>query len=171
MKKTLGKLLRRNVFFNFKQFLSIIIIIFLSMTLFSGFIVNSTTLEGAVTNYFEDTNLADLWVYAKNVEIEDEEFFQDNEIEYEKRLEIGATVNIKNQTAQNNAKIFVYDTGKISTPYIFNKAEGCWIDQKVAKNNNIKVGQDRIVFDYSLNVETSQGIEEINLNFGALMTL
>jgi len=170
MKKTLGKLLRRNVFFNFKQFLSIIIIIFLSMTLFSGFIVNSTTLEGAVTNYFEDTNLADLWVYAKNVEIEDEEFFQDNEIEYEKRLEIGATVNIKNQTAQNNAKIFVYDTGKISTPYIFNKAEGCWIDQKVAKNNNIKVGQDRIVFDYSLNVETSQGIEEINLNFEFLIT-
>ena len=43
---------------NFKQFLSVVFIVFLSVTLLSGFILNSHTLNKSVNTYFEQTNLS-----------------------------------------------------------------------------------------------------------------
>lgn len=170
MKKTLNKLLRRNIIDNIKQFLSIIVIVFLATTLFSGFLVNSNTLEKAVNNYFKDTKLADAWLYVDKISQEDEDFFAQNEINYEKRLEFSSTINIKNSPLENESKIFVYDTGKISTPYLVSGTSGCWIDQKVMKNNNLKVGQDSVLFDYDYSIYID-GIEYIlNLQFEFLIT-
>lgn len=166
MKKTLRKLLLRNIFYNIKQFLSIIVIVFLSMTLYSGFLVNSATLDSSVDKYFEDTNLADLWVYVSGISDEDEIFLSENNIDYDKRLVINANVEIENKAAQSTSNIYIYDEGKISTPYIFNKTAGCWIDQKVAKNNNIKIGQDYLKFNYQIESELGQ----IKLEFRFLIT-
>lgn len=166
MEKTLKKLLLRNIFYNIKQFLSIIVIVFLSMTLYSGFLVNSATLGGAVENYFEDTNLADLWVYTNKITAEDETYLIENNIDYDKRFQISTNAEIENKITQSIADIYVYDKGKISTPYIFNKTVGCWIDQKVAKNNNIKIGQDYLKFNYQLESE----LGTLNLEFRFLIT-
>ena len=51
MNKTLNKIRWRNIKANLKQFLSVILIMFLSTTLLFGFIVNSNTLESAVDEY------------------------------------------------------------------------------------------------------------------------
>lgn len=170
MKKTLNKLLKRNIISNFKQFLSIVVIVFLSMTLLSGFITNANTLECSVERYFEETNLADAWLYVDGVTSQDEEFFVKNQIDYEKRLEFGVLANIKNTTAQNNAKIFVYDTGKISTPYIVSGGSGCYIDQNVAKSKGLKTAQDVICFDYDYDINIGSEIYNLKLNFEFLIT-
>lgn len=170
MKKTLNKLLKRNIISNFKQFLSIVVIVFLCMTLLSGFMTNSNTLERSVNKYFEETNLADAWLYVDGITDEDEEFFETNDIEYEKRLELGVTANLKNLVAQSHAKIFVYDTGKISTPYIVSGGSGCYIDQNVAKSKGIKPGQDSISFDYDYDVKVGGENYALKLKFEFLIT-
>ena len=86
MKQILKKLRMRNLQANIKQFLSVILIVFLSVTLLSGFIVNSHTLNRSITTYFEETNLADLWFYTDGLTQEDENYFEENEIDYCGRL-------------------------------------------------------------------------------------
>ena len=169
MKKTLKKLLKRNILTSYKQFLSIIIIVFLSMTLLSGFIVNFNTLSKSVDKYFEETKLADAWLYVDNVAAEDEQFFIKNKLNYEKRLELNVLTNIETSNVQNNSKIFVYDTGKISTPYIVSGLGGCFIDQNVAKNNNLKPGQDIINFSYDYLVEINGKKETVSLDLSFLI--
>ena len=118
MKKTLNKLLRRNIKSNLGQFLFVVVIVFLAMSLFSGFLVNFKTLENAVDKYFSDTNLADIWVYTDKISESDEQFFADNNLKYDKRLELDVVAGIKNSNVQKNSKIFVYDKGLISTPFM-----------------------------------------------------
>lgn len=86
MNKTLKKLLKRNIVDNFKQFLSVIFIVLLSTMIISGFMINSYTLESSVDNYFNKTNLADIWITTDNFSAEDENFFVDNKIDFNKRL-------------------------------------------------------------------------------------
>ncbi len=149
MKKTLKKLLKRNIAYNFKQFLFVVFIVFLSMTLLSGFFVNAKTLSSSVDRYFSETNLADLWVYVKNMTNEDEQFLKDNNLKYEKRLKFEAKASINDGDLSKNSEVFVYDTGNVSSPYVYSTIDGCWIDKNVAKNNNIKVGQDVLSVDYN----------------------
>ena len=169
MKKSLSVILKRNIVANIKQFLAVIVIVFLSVTLLSGFLVNSNTLEKSVDKYFATTNLADLWLYVDKVTKEDEEFFDSLEIDYVKRLKFDVITKVRNGKKEENSSIFVYDrVAKNSTPsipYIVNElsgieTEGCWIDQNYAKENNLIVGQDRILFDFQLTEQTI-----VNLNF------
>jgi len=199
VKKTFDKLLKRNIFSNFKQFLSIVIIVFLATTLLSGFIVNSYTLENGVNNYFKDSNLADAWIYVDNISNEDEQFFNNlsnskvcnqcgeiletsscenclnakihsNDLVYNKRLELSVVANLAGSNTQNNAKVFVYDKIKISAPYVFHDYNGCWIDESVAKNNNLKIGQDKILFNYEYVYDFNGVSQNIVLPFEFLIT-
>ncbi len=170
MKQTLKKLLWRNIVANFKQFLFVIAIVFLSVTLLSGFLVNSKTLRSAVDNYFADTNLADVWVYVSGVSAQDEAFFEENNLEFDKRLEFSAVAGVAEKTASNTAKIFVYDEGSVSTPFIYSTIKGCWIDKNVAKNHGLVPGQDRLLFEFDYPVSLGGGMQVLKLKFNLLIT-
>ena len=58
----LRRLAAREMKRNRLQFLSMIIITMLAVTLFCGFVSNTRTLEKAVNEYYEETNLCDLCV-------------------------------------------------------------------------------------------------------------
>ncbi len=126
--------------------------------LLSGFIANSVTLDSSIANYFEDTNLADLWVYSDGVEEDDEEFFKslktDGVIkEYDKRFYLETSVIFKDLEIQNNSKIYVSE-GNISKPYIesgrIEEGWGCLIDKHAAEDRHIQIGVDRINFTYEI---------------------
>lgn len=151
MNKIFRKLLVRNIGANIKQFLSVILIIFLSTTLLSGFITNSCMLDKSINNYFNDTNLANLWVYTDKVSDSDEDFYNTLDAKYSKRLYFETSAEITSTRQQNNTKVFVSD-GHVSTPYIESGKKGCLIDKHVAKNTNIKVTFDEIAFEYNLNL-------------------
>lgn len=135
----------RDIKSNFKQFLSVVVIVLLSVMLLSGFIVNSHSLNGTVETYFDKTNLADVWLNVDKVTDEDELFFAEHEYEYTKRLYIETTGMINAVSAENTSKIYVSD-GKVSSPYIESGKKGCLIDKKIAEDLDVTVGIDTFKF-------------------------
>lgn len=127
--------------------------------LLSGFIINSSTLKNSVNNYFEDTNLADVWVYVDGVNADDLEFYEklkeDFDIEFEQRLYFEVPVTISSVGMPNSAKIYI-SKGKISTPYVETESYldlgkvGCLIDKKVAENYNIKTRNNTLSFTFNV---------------------
>lgn len=161
--KILKKLRKRNLQTNFKQFLSVILIVLLSVTLFSGFIVNSYTLEKSVDRYFEKTNLADVWITTSNISEADEIFYDSTDLVYSKRLYIETTGSIESINSENTTKIYV-SNGKVSTPYIESGVKGCLIDKNIAENLDINVGFDDIIFTINYALNSSQSVP-ITLKF------
>ena len=90
------------------------VIVLLSTMLLSGFITNSFTLKKSINNYFDKTNLADIWAYVDDVTDDDRSFFENNEIEYGERLYLETSANITSVKNTNNAKVFVSDD-KVAT--------------------------------------------------------
>ena len=116
MNKIFKKLTGRTFLSNFKQFLSVILIVFLSSMLLSGFVTNYAMLDNTINTYFEKTNLADAWFYGDGVSTEDEEFFSSLNYNYDKRLYLENSVEIAESSVSNNGKIYI-SSGKISNPY------------------------------------------------------
>ncbi len=154
--KIFRKLTTRSIRSNLKQFLSVIFIVLLCTMLLSGFITNSATLNSSISHYFEDTNLADTWLFVDGVKKEDEEYFSslksNGDIkDFAKRFYLETSVRFQDLEIQNNAKIYVGD-GKISNPFIesgkIEKGYGCLIDKNVAKDKKIQFGVDRISITY-----------------------
>jgi len=147
MNKVFKKMTGRTFVSNFKQFISVILIVFLSTMLLSGFLTNYSMLNNTITTYFEETNLADAWFYVDKVTTQDEQFFIDSNIHYEKRLYIETKMEISDSSVSNNGKIYVYD-GKISNPYRETGMWGCVIDKKVAEDNNLTIGFDQVKINF-----------------------
>ena len=152
MNKVLKKVRSRNIKSNFKQFLSVIFIVLLATMLFAGFMTNSYTLNACVENYFEETNLADLWVNTDKVSAEDEAFFETNSTKFDKRLQFETIAEIEMLKKNSSASIYVYE-GKVSTPYIETGKKGCLIDKNVAKDQKIQAGFHDISFSYVVNYQ------------------
>ncbi|MBQ8425092.1 MAG: ABC transporter permease [Clostridia bacterium] len=162
MNKVFKKLTKRTFISNFKQFISVILIVFLASMLLSGLVTNYSTLNKVINTYFEETNLADAWFYVDKVTIEDEEFFEKENIKFDKRYYFESNLNVVDSSVSNNGKVYVYD-GKISTPYKESGMWGCIIDKKVAEDNKIKVGFDELTIN--LKYEYCGEVYELNLEF------
>lgn len=159
MNKILRIIRWRNIKANIKQFLSVILIMFLSTTLLFGFIVNSNTLNGSITEYFEKTNLADLWVYTDKVTDADKQFFEDNDLKYTERLFMTGEGKLLNQDATNNTKVYVLPRKTtVSIPYIERGRAGCLVDKNMAENMGIIINYDDIVFDVELPISATETI-------------
>lgn len=176
MNKVLKKLRSRNIKGNIKQFLSVIFIVLLATMLFSGFMTNSHTLSSSVDNYFENTNLADLWVHTDKVTEDDEQFLIDNEIEFNKRFYFEAVAEIKSLKITNAVKVYVCKAeisepySGICNPYIesgkASSGYGCLLDKNVAKDNDIRAGLESILFSCTFDVEG----EPLTLDFEERLT-
>lgn len=164
------KLTTRTIRTNFKQFVSVILIVLLGVMLLSGFITNSYTFKRSIDRYFDETNMARTWLYVDGVNSSDREFFESNRISYDERLYLETNANITGISQTNNAKIYV-SAGKISTPYIESGIAGCLIDKNVAKNNNISVTFDSIKFPLSYSYGGTDIELDLEFNISGTMNL
>lgn len=176
MGKIFKKLTLRTIISNFRQFLSVILIVFLASMLMSGFLSNYSMLNICIDTYFEKTNLADCWLDVSAISSQDEAFFKgedelfkeyrkyfkSDEIRYSKRLYFEAPLKIKDSAASNNGKVYIYD-GRISNPYKETGAWGCVIDKTVAENHKINIGYDEVQFVYDYYYEGK--FYEIEMSF------
>ncbi len=175
MNNIFRKLTVRNIKSNLRQFLSVILIVLLGSMLMAGFITNSYSLEKSVNAYFEDTNLADMWVYVSAVDDDDIAFYDSIEgITYDERLYIETTAIISSEDSealQNNVKIYVSE-GKICTPYISGTSKtGCYIDKSVAENYGITLWVDEISFTISYSYNGTTIALELSFVITDTMTL
>lgn len=144
--------------------------------LLTGFITSSYTLNSCIDNYFKETNLADIWITTDRVTKEDEQFFVDENIDFNKRLYFESVAEIKTLQISNSVRVFVYKNkidepySRICEPYIESgkvyTGHGCLIDKNVAQDHNIKAGFDNINFSYTINL----GGEDITLDFEEQLT-
>ena len=152
MGKLFRKLTIRTIKTNFKQFVSVILIVLLGVMLLTGFITNSHTLKKGIDNYFEESNLAKTWLQVDGVKSEDEQFFQSEGINYNKRFYYETNSQIEEKTGINLTKLYVFDieTNTISKPCKESgNWEGCLIDKNVAKKNGVEITFDTLVVDFT----------------------
>ena len=147
IEKTLRKLKKRNVQSNLKQFLAVILISFLSTVLLLGFVINWWTLKKSVDTFYSKTNLPNLWLGVDGITEEDEAFFDENNYTIDKRLYLETNVLLMDKKGNPFSRIYV-SNGKLSTPFVSSKTEGCFIEEKDAEKFGIQVGFDEVVFQY-----------------------
>lgn len=138
----LTKKMYRDIRENFLQFFSIFLIAALGVFAFSGLNSVRKGLTVSMDRYYEQTNIADLWIYAANPD--DEKINSISELQNVKcvqsRLEANYYYDNKELT------IISSDKNELSKPYIVEgsnydlSAEGIWIDRDFADANDYHVG-------------------------------
>lgn len=136
------------------QFISIFLMSFLALLLFSGLGSESAGYEKVLKDYYETTNFSDVWLYSSNFTLNDEKVVNElSEItDTTRRLSIDAVGNMKGDP---NITLLFYEKDNISKAYTIegkdfdiNDADGIWLDKDFANERNLEVG-DKISVNYS----------------------
>ena len=139
---------------NYKvQFLSIFLMAFIGVFVFTGMLAETNSLETTIDNYYEDSNLADGWIYSNYLSFD--EFVEQVDL-------LGATTQMERQLVvpsqaklENNPDITLHfvENNTISKFYLIegdpldiNDSEGVWLDKKFAEARNLSIG-DTIAFE------------------------
>ena len=165
MKKLLKKMLR-----DFKdhkaQFISIFLMALIGVFAFTGISGEAAGLVNVSNHYYEDTNLADGWVYGEDI---DEDILKDikgmDQIKDAQREMVVSTV--ANYSSDPEITLHILEgKQKISHFYLFkgkdfdeNDGEGIWIDKRFADGRKLDIG-DKITlkFDGKQVSKTVRGI-------------
>ena len=136
------------------QFLSIFLMAFLGVFVFAGVGGESVGLEVNVNNYYEDTNLADGWIYSANL---DDDFVDKvNNLspttQSERQLVVDSIGNFSNDPeitlhfVENNtiSKFYLMD----GEPLNISDDGGVWLDKSFADAKGLNVG-DNITFTFN----------------------
>lgn len=130
---------------NKTQFLSIFIMLFLGIGIFAGMNAVGEGMSASVTTFYEETNLADVFLISTGFTQKDIDYFSDSALiqNAERRFQINATlIGNDDKTIQLN----VVEKNKISTSHLVSgeafdiDKEGIWLDSSFAEENNLKVG-------------------------------
>lgn len=150
--KMLRKKLYRDIRFNKSQFITIFLMVLLGVFVFAGVHAYMDGMEKSGDRFYKENNFQDLWLIGEN--------FSKDDLE-----KVKSTKNVKDAerllTVMTSLKDFddvtleanFIETNNISKMYIvegeeFDKEKsGVWIDSYLAKNLNLKVG-DEITFSY-----------------------
>ena len=129
----------RDIVKNFLQYLSMIVITMLAVTLFCGFISNALTLKNTLKNYYEKSNLTDIICQYSSISASDKNFLKSlsniDELEY--RFYCEGSIN------QSSAKIYIAESdNKISLPLITKGERGVLVDRHVAQMDSFDVGTE-----------------------------
>ncbi len=143
------------------QFLSIFLMAFLGVFVFSGVNGESLGLEDNVNQFYEDTNLADGWIYSQY--LNDLFLYQVDMLgattQMERQCVIDSTADFENKPditlhfVENNtlSKFYLME----GEPLDINDSNGVWLDKSFADVKGLKVG-DNITFtfyDYEISKE------------------
>jgi putative ABC transport system permease protein len=134
------------------QFISMIIMVFLGVFIFIGINSEAYGMQKASSNYYNDSNLSNAWIYSENFTQEEEnELLSLNEItETERRLQIksaliGTEKNIQLNFVEKNviSKSFLVSGEEFDL-----NSDGIWLSDLFADKNNYKLN-DYISFNYN----------------------
>lgn len=163
----LNKKLFRDIRFNKSQFITIFLMVFLGVFVFTGIHSYMDGMKKSSDIYYEDYNLQDIWLASKNFTNEDLENVKklDNIKNAERVLTLTTSLdNFEDVTLETNfieqnniSKMYVVDGEKFD-----NNKSGVWLDSFLAKNLNLKVG-DEITFTYQKYKITQKILGLINI--------
>ena len=135
------------------QFISIFLMAFLGVFVFAGVGGESVGLEVNSNDYYEDTNLADGWIYSAN--LNDAFLYQVDCLgatnQMERQLVIDSVADFSNDPeitlhfVENNtiSKFYLID----GEPVNISDDDGVWLDKSFADAKNLKIG-DNITFKF-----------------------
>lgn len=134
------------------QFLSIFLMAFIGVFVFTGMYVDTTSFETTIDNYYEDSNLADGWIYSNYLvdEFVYQVYLLGATTDMERQLVVESNADLDNHPdvmlhfVENNtlSKFYLLE-GK---PLDINDSEGVWMDKNFADAQNLKIG-DEITFE------------------------
>lgn len=147
------------------QFISIILLAFLGVFVYSGLSAMGYGLRACYTDYYEETNFSDYWVYGKGFSEEDVRNVKSisgvSDVQRNITLDTAVsgkesktiTLNILEQNTVNTPKVMEGE------PVDLSNSDSIWINQNYAEKNNISTG-DSIKLEYgSISLEfTVKGI-------------
>lgn len=147
------KKLFRDVKGNISQFITIFLMVFLGVFVFSGIHSYIDGMTSSAQKYYKNNNLQDIWLMGTNFTIDDLNTIKDldNIKDAERLLTIETTVSdFKNVSLETNfitenniAKMHIVEGEK------FDKDKnGIWLDSYLAESHNLKVG-DEITLTYN----------------------
>ena len=135
------------------QFLSIFLMAFLGVFVFAGVGGESVGLEVNVNDFYEETNLADGWIYSMN--INDLFLYQVDVLgattQMERQMVVDSVADFSNDPeitlhfVENNtiSKFYLIEGEKLN----INDSNGVWLDKSFADAKGLKVG-DKITFEF-----------------------
>ena len=150
----LSKKMLRDIRKHKTQFLSIFLMAFLGVFVFAGVGGESVGLEVNSNDYYNDTNLADGWIYSANL---DDKFLDDvnslNPVtQTERQLVVDSVADFSNDPeitlhfVENNtiSRFYLVE----GNPLDINDGDGVWLDKSFADAKDLKVG-DNITFEFN----------------------
>ncbi|WP_099468384.1 ABC transporter permease [Konateibacter massiliensis] len=143
----------RDLLKNKMQFISIFLMSFLGLMVFVGLDAEGNGLGSSASSYYEETNLADLWVMGKTFTSEDvKQISQIAGINHaSRRLQLSGTANLDNNPYM---ELNFIEENEVSRLFIksgveFNaQEEGIWLDELFAKEQKLDVG-DTITIEFN----------------------
>ena len=144
------------------QFISIFLMAFIGVFVFTGMFVETNSFETTINDYYEETNLADGWVYS-NYLIDEFLYYVDHlgaTTQMERQLVVNSHAILENEPQimlhfiENNtvSKFYLLEGNKLD----IDDAEGVWLDKSFADARKLKIG-DEISFK-SNNIEIRKKI-------------
>lgn len=143
----------RDLLKNKMQFISIFLMSFLGLLVFVGLDAEGNGLGVSADSFYEETNLADLWVMGKVFTSDDvkeiESLIGVNHVN--RRLQISATADLENDPYM---QLNFVEENEISKLYIISgedftgQEEGIWLDELFAKGQNLALG-DTISIEFN----------------------
>ena len=148
----LGKKMLRDLRKHKGQFISIFLMAFLGVFVFTGISSEYVALEVNIDDYYEETNLADGWIYSPYL---NDLFLEQVDLlgpttQMERQLVVESVADFKNDPevtlhfVENNtiSKFHLLE----GNPIDINDSEGVWLDKSFADAHGLKIG-DRISFE------------------------
>lgn len=142
-KKVLHKARWREILWNYKSFLSIILIAVLCVALFTGLFANYKNFQIRVNHFYDSTNMADYFVTTKSYDEGDLEKLSD--IVGIKKVEQRAYLPLQKEN-KTFTLIGVEENHTISKPIIKSGEEGVLVSPTLLENMDCKIG-DTIEFE------------------------
>ncbi|RAP51033.1 MAG: hypothetical protein BZ138_06060 [Methanosphaera sp. rholeuAM270] len=134
------------------QFISIFLMAFIGMIVFMGIYVDTASFEKSIDDYYDESNLADGWIYSDYLvdEFLHQTYALGATVQMERQLVVDSRAQMVNKPdivlhfVENNtiSKFYVLEGKKLD----INDAEGVWLDKSFADDRNLKIG-DEITFE------------------------
>ena len=139
------------------QFISIFLMAFIGVAVFTGMYMDTDSFEETLNDYYGETNLADGWIYSDYLvdEFLEQTYCLGATTEMERQLVVDSHAKLDNSP---DIMLHFVENNTISKFYLIegkeldiNDSDGVWLDKSFADARNLKVG-DEISFE-------SNGIE------------
>lgn len=143
--------MRRDLVKMWTQFLSVFLMAFLAVTIFSAMEGAYNGLDNDLNNLYKETNASDAVIYAKNADDEDIDKIKD--IKNINNTSRSMTSLVKVKDSDKDIKLIASDDYSISEPHVVDGKkinsddEGVWLDKEYASKNKISTG-DYITLEF-----------------------